>query len=159
MRLLFTQTLISHFLGYKIYNQDKEIVYIVKRKFSFGHLLKIYDKNNNELGTVEGDSFSLTPQFNLYVKENWVGSVTKDVSFFKPRFIVDLKGWQLSGDIFEWEYEIRTRDKKPIAYLSKAMGLTSTYAMTVCNKDDALLVLMLVLAIDCEKSTRASFHS
>ncbi len=156
MRLLFKQNLISYFFGYKIYDQNKELVYIVKRKFSFSHLLKIYDNNHNELGTLKGDTFTFTPEFRLYVRENCVGSVTKDISFFKPKFIVDLKGWQIKGDIFEWEYEIRTRDQKPVAYISKAMGLTDTYAITVCNPDDALLVTMLVLAIDCEKSTRVS---
>ena len=157
MRLLFKQNLISHFCRYKIYNQDKELVYLVKRKLSFGHLLKIYDKDNNELGTVEGEAFRFEPEFNLYTKDNWVGSVTKNISFIKPRFVVDLKGWQLSGDILEWEYEIRTHDQKPIAYISKAMGLTDTYALTVCNPADSLYVLMLVLAIDCEKSCRVSF--
>lgn len=47
MRLLLKQNLFSGLFGFKIYNQDKEIVYVVKRKFSFNHKLTIYENKNN----------------------------------------------------------------------------------------------------------------
>ena len=156
MRLLFKQNIISAFFGYKIYNENKELVYNVKRKFSFGHSLKIHDSNNNEIGAVKGETFTFTPEFEMFENGYYVGSVTKDISFFKPKFLVNFRGWHIKGDVFEWEYEIRTSDDKPIAYLSKAMGLTDTYAITVCNPEDALYVLMIALIIDLEKSSRVT---
>ncbi len=156
MRLLFKQNLFSCFFGYKIYNENKELVYNVKRKFAWGHSLKIYDGNHNELGAVTGEMFTFTPEFEMSEGGYYIGSVTKDISFFKPRYLINYRGWNIKGDIFEWEYEIRDREQKPIAYISKALGATDIYAITVCNKDNALYVLMIVLIIDLEKSTRVS---
>lgn len=157
MRLLFKQNLFNHFFGYKIYNEDKDLVYCVKRKLAWGHSIKIYDNQNNQLGAIKGEAFTFTPEFEMIENGYPIGSVTKEISFIKPKFLINYRNWYIKGDIFEWDYEIRSREDKPIAYISKAFGLTDTYAITVCNPDHALYVLMMVLIIDLEKSSRVSF--
>ncbi len=157
MRLLFKQNLFSGLFGFKIYNQDRELVFVVKRKFSLRHRFEILDNNNNVLGTINGDSFRATTQFELFANGQRIGSVTKQPGFLKPKYTIGMKGWVLKGDIFEWDYSIYTRAQRPIAYISKALGLTDTYAITVCNPDDALCVVMVMVAIDAEKSTRVSY--
>ena len=156
MRLLLKQNLFSGLFGFKIYNQDKEVVYIVKRKFSFNHKLTIYDNQNNELGVVSGEAFRSTAEFTLVANGEHIGSVTKEPGFLKPKYTIGMKGWTLKGNVFEWDYSIYTFNQRPIAYISKALGLTDTYAITVCNPEDVLTVVMVVIAIDAEKSTRVS---
>lgn len=156
MRLLLKQNLFSGLFGFKIYNQDKEVVYKVKRKFSFNHILNIYDSKEKLLGVVSGESFRSTAEFTLVENGCYIGSVTKYPGFLKPKYKIGMKGWVLKGNVFEWDYSIYTRSDRPIAYISKALGLTDTYAITVCNPDEALKVVMVVIAIDAEKSTRVS---
>ena len=156
MRLLLKQNLFSGLFGFKIYNQDKEVVYVVKRKFSLKHILTIYDSQNNELGVVSGDSFRSTAEFTLIENGCCIGSVTKYPGFLKPKYNIGMNGWILKGNILEWDYSIYTRNDRPIAYISVALGFSGTYAITVCNPVDALYVVMVVVAIDAEKSTRFS---
>ena len=156
MRLLLKQNLFTGLFGFKIYNQDKEVVYQIKRKFSFNHNLTIYDKDNNVLGVVKGKAFRSTAEFTLIEDGGCVATVTKYPDFLKPKYEIGILGWVLKGNIFEWDYSIYTNKDRPIAYISKALGLTDTYAITVCNPDDALKVVMVVIAIDAEKSTRVS---
>ena len=53
MQLLFKQRLFSWFDSYDIYDESGNTVYTVKGKLSWGHLLEIYDRFDNHIGTVQ----------------------------------------------------------------------------------------------------------
>lgn len=55
----------------------------------------------------------------------------------------------------EWDYTIVGPDGQRIAAISKELfHMTDTYVMDIVNPEDALYVLMFVLAIDAEKCSR-----
>lgn len=55
----------------------------------------------------------------------------------------------------EWDYQIMNSRNQCVATISKEIfRLTDTYVIDVCNEEDALDVLLLVLAIDAEKCSR-----
>lgn len=155
MKLIFKQRLFSWFDSYDIYDQNGEVVYVVKGKFAWGHCLKIYDSIGTELGTVKERVFSFFPKFEIYLGENYIGCIKKELTFFKPIFNIDYNGWHIEGDLFEWEYNILNSSGNSVATISKQIfKLTDTYVIDVFNPSDALGVLMLVLAIDAEKCSR-----
>lgn len=155
MKLIFKQRLFSWFDSYDIYDQNGEVVYVVKGKLSWGHCLKIYDSIGTELGTVKERVFSFFPKFEIYLGENYIGCIKKKLTFFKPIFNIDYNGWHIEGDLFEWEYNILNSSGNSVATISKQIfKLTDTYVIDVFNPSDALGVLMLVLAIDAEKCSR-----
>lgn len=152
MKLLFKQRMFSWFDSYDVYDDAGNTVYTVKGQLSFGHCLKIYDASGNELGTVKERVFSFLPRFEIYRGEDYIGCITKEFSFFRPKFSVDCMGWQVDGDFMEWDYCILDGRENVVAQVSKELfNWTDTYAIDVKNRDDALYVLMLVIAIDAEK--------
>mgnify|MGYP000323241797 CR=1 FL=1 len=50
MKLLFKQRMFSWFDSYDIYDENENTVYVVKGQLSWGHCLKIFDTEENELG-------------------------------------------------------------------------------------------------------------
>ena len=155
MKLLFKQRFFSWFDSYDIYNEQGNTVYTVKGELSWGHLLRIYDAIGNEVGAVKEKVFTWLPRFEIYLKDNYVGSISKEFSFFKPRFNIDYNGWHVDGDWFEWDYSIINTSGCHVAHISKEIwNWTDTYVIDVYNPDDALNALMLVLAIDAEKCSR-----
>jgi uncharacterized protein YxjI len=152
MKLLFKQRMFSWFDSYDVYDDAGNTVYTVKGQLSFGHCLKIYDASGNELGTVKERVFSFLPRFEIYRGDDYIGCITKEFSFFRPKFSVDCMGWQVDGDFMEWDYCILDSRENVVAQVSKELfNWTDTYAIDVKNRDDALYVLMLVIAIDAEK--------
>jgi uncharacterized protein YxjI len=152
MKLLFKQRMFSWFDSYDVYDDAGNTVYTVKGQLSFGHCLKIYDASGNELGTVKERVFSFLPRFEIYRGDDYIGCITKEFSFFRPKFSVDCMGWQVDGDFMEWDYCILDGRENVVAQVSKELfNWTDTYAIDVKNRDDALYVLMLVIAIDAEK--------
>ena len=155
MKLLFRQRFFSWFDSYDIYDEAGQTLYVVKGKLSWGHCLKIYDAQDNEIGTVKEEVFTLLPQFDMYLKDQYIGCIRREFSLFRPKFTVDCKDWRVEGDWFEWDYTIYNSAGSPVASVSKELlEFTDTYVIDVQDPKDALSALMLVLAIDAEKCSR-----
>ena len=155
MKLLFKQRLFSWFDSYDIYNEAGETVYTVKGQLSWGHCLKIFDTYGNEIGTVKERILTFLPKFEIYLADKYIGCISKEFTFLKPKYNIDYNGWHIEGDFFEWDYNILSQGGQNIATVSKQLfNLTDTYIIDVNDSQDALCALMLVLAIDAEKCSR-----
>ena len=155
MKLRFRQRFFSWFDSYDIYSEAGETVYTVKGELAWGHLLRIYDARGEELGAVKEQVMTWLPKFEMYLGDRYIGCIRKEFSFFRPRFRVDCNGWQVEGDWFEWDYRIVNAAGQSIASVSKELwNWTDTYVIDVVQPQDALCVLMLVLAIDAEKCSK-----
>ncbi len=157
MRLLFKQRFFSWFDSYDIYNEAEEVVYTVQGQLAWGHCLKIFDVTGVELGTVKEKIFTFLPAFEIYLGEQYMGCINKEFSFFKPRFNIECNGWTVDGDWLEWDYRILDAQGREVAVVSKELfQWTDTYVLDIAQPQDALCVLMLVLAIDAEKCSRSN---
>ena len=155
MKLLFKQRFFSWFDSYDIYNEAGETVYTVQGQLAWAHCLKIYDARGVEIGTVRERILTFLPKFEMYLGDRYVGCISKEFTFFRPRFHIDCNGWHIDGDWFEWDYQILNNAGRMIAYVSKQLfNFTDTYVIDVEDPQNALCALMLVLAIDAEKCSR-----
>ena len=155
MRLLFKQRFFSWFDSYDIYDEAGNTLFTVKGELAWGHLLRIYDANGNEVGCIKEKIFTWLPKFEMYFGDSYIGSINKEFSFFRPKFNIDYNGWQIEGDWFEWEYTIQNSSGRDVAAVSKKIwNWTDTYVIDVYDPKDAVYALMLVLAIDAEKCSR-----
>lgn len=157
MKLLFKQRFFSWFDSYDVYGENGETLYIVKGQLSWGHCLKIFDPQENEIGMVKERVFTWLPKFELYQGNNYIGCISKELSFLKPKYEIDYMGWHVEGDFMEWDYRVADRAGNSVATVSKQLfNWTDTYAIDVYDPQNALGALMLVLAIDAEKCSRGN---
>ena len=140
---------------FDIYDESGNTVYTVKGQLSWGHCLKIYDSLGTEIGTVKERVLTFLPKFEIYLGNDYVGCISKEFSFFVPRFNIDFNGWHVDGDFFEWDYRILDSRGEEIATVSKELfNWTDTYVIDINDPKDAICALALVLAIDAEKCSR-----
>ncbi len=155
MKLLFKQRFFSWFDSYDIYNEAGQTVYTVKGQLAWGHCLKIYDAQGVEIGTVKERILTFLPKFEMYLVNRYIGCISKEFTFFRPKFNIDCNGWKVDGDWFEWDYQILDGSGRPVANVTKEIwNWTDTYVIDVVTPNDTLCALMLVLAIDAEKCSR-----
>ena len=121
MKLLFKQRFFSWFDSYDIYNELGQTVYTVRGQLSWGHCLKISDALGREIGTVKERILTFLPKFEMYLGNDYIGCISKEFSFFKPAFNIDCNGWQVEGDLFEWDYQILSSSGTPIANITKEL--------------------------------------
>lgn len=155
MKLLFKQRFFSWFDSYDIYNEARHVLFTVKGCLSWGHKLEIYDARGAHIATLKEEVFTFLPRFRMYIKGQYIGEIKKEFTFFKPSFTLECKGWQVDGNFFEWDYTILDSNKRKIAYISKELfNFTDTYTIDVLESDNALMCLMVVLAIDAIKCSQ-----
>ena len=155
MKLLFKQRFFSWFDSYDIYDESGRVVYQVEGKLSWGHKLVIYDRNRNEVGTVLEKVMTFLPKFEMYKNNEYMGCLSKELSFFLPHYNIDYNGWHIDGSLAEWDYTIVDSNCDTVAVICKQIfNVTDTYVIDVKNPDNALDALMFVLAIDAEKCSR-----
>lgn len=155
MKLLFKQRFFSWFDSYDIFGEDGRILYTVKGKLAWGHKLQIYDSVGRQIGTVRERIISLFPAFELYEGDRYLGCVRRKLSFLKPRYEIDFKGWKVSGNFLEWDYQIYGAGGELVATVDKEIfNWTDTYVIDVKDPADALYCLMFTLAVDAEKCSR-----
>lgn len=153
MKLLFKQRFFSWFDSYDVYDSEGNIYYTVEGKISWGHKLHILDSNGNHIGTAKQVILTFMPKFELYVNENYIGCISKELTFFKPKYNIDCNGWHIEGNMFEWDYSIKSQNETIAVVKKEIFNLTDTYTIDV-KEENALIALMVVLAIDAEKCSR-----
>ena len=155
MKLIFKQRFLSWFDSYDIFDEFNNVVYKVKGQLSWGHLFKIYNSNNEEIGHLKQKVFTFLPKYEIYVKGNKLGEIHRDFSPFIPKFTITFGNYTVKGNFFEWDYDVY-KDNIKIASISKEFfHLTDTYIINV-NENESLISLMIVLAIDSIKDNRSS---
>lgn len=157
MRMIFKQRFFTWFDSYDIYDEDGNVLFTVEGQLSWGHKLHILDAARNHIATVQEQLLTFLPCFSLYLGDEKIGTITKEFSFFHPHFTLDFNGWQVDGDWLEWDYSILDQQDNVVANISKeVMNWTDTYVIDVSDPANALLALMVVLAIDAEKCSHAN---
>ena len=154
MKLLFKQRIFSWFDSYDLYNENGETLFQVEGKLSWGHKLLIYDQMHLQIGEVKEEVLTLLPKFILYDHGIEIGKIEKEFTFFRPKFHLTCNDWRVEGDFMEWDYTV-LNDTRIIMQASKELfHFSDTYVLDIERDEDALLCLMIVLAIDAAKCSR-----
>lgn len=157
MKMLFKQRILSLLDSYDIYDEYGNVLYQVKGRFAFGHRAVIYNRSGYEVGEVVQRILTFLPKFEIYKAGQYLGCICKELTFLHPRYRFDCNGWQVDGSIMEWDYRILDTSGNVVARISKELfNWSDTYSIDVNDPEDALEVLMFVLAIDAEKCSRNS---
>lgn len=156
MKLLLKQKMFSWFDSFDVYGEDGKVAFKVKGHLSWGKKLKIYTPQGDEIGEVNQKIVSITPTFNIYERGEKIGSINKKLfKLFGSAYNMESLGWTAKGNFTEWNYEIKDSHGNRVAKIGKKLlNLTDTYVLDIANPQDALYVLMFVIAVDAEKATR-----
>ncbi|MDR2932391.1 MAG: LURP-one-related family protein [Oscillospiraceae bacterium] len=155
MQLLFKQRLFSWFDSYDIYHEDGSTAFSVKSRMDWGHRLEISDHTGCPVATLREKVLSFLPRFDMIIGDNFIGSIKKKLTLFKPVFTLDCNGWEVRGDIWEWNYEVDAPSGTQIMRAAKEIfNWTDTYIIQIADPQNALLSLMIVLAIDAAKCSK-----
>lgn len=155
MKMLFKQRMLSLLDSYDIYDEYGNVLYRVEGKFSWGHRAVIHTPDGQAVGEVVQKILTFLPKFEIYNHGQYRGCIRKEFTFLHPKYFFDCNGWRAEGSVLEWDYRIFDTSGRVVAQINKELlHWTDTYSIEVANPEDALEVLMFVLAIDAEKCSR-----
>ena len=153
MLLTFKQKLMSLAGKYEVYDEAGNPVYKIQGRISIPKRFEIYNMQGEKIAVLKSKVFDILPQFRLFIDGQEVGRVKKKFTFFTQKFKVDCNDWKVDGNILGWNYSIVDTNNEVVASMEKKLWhMTDQYVLDIADPKDALLVLMIVLAIDAEKA-------
>lgn len=151
MRYLIREKIFSFADRFNIQDENGNTRFEVEGKvFSLGNKLRIYDINGRELIYIEQKVWRLLPEYNIYKGDRLLARVKKELTFFKPRFIIESQYGDLTidGDVFAHNFNI-LKNGRPIAWISKKwISLSDTYSVEISDGEDEAFILSLSIVLD-----------
>lgn len=150
MQLSIRQRMFSWTDSYDVFDETGAARYQVKTEFfSFGHQIHVYDRRTGrEVGSVHEKLLSFLPRFEIVLDGRVQGSVRKELSFLRPRYNVDFRGWEAEGDFLGWDYRVMSGRRRVMTITKALLHWTDSYVLHYEDPADELPGLMLVIAID-----------
>ena len=139
------------------YGADK--YYVEGQVFSFGKKLRVYDLVGNEVAYIEQQIFTFLPRFYVYVNGSKVAEIVKEFSFFTQRYSVEGLGWDVEGSFMAHDYWITKNGNEIIRISKEWMTWGDSYQIDIQEKEDEIIALAVVLAIDCVMAASAAAAS
>ncbi len=160
MKLYVKQKVFSWGDNFTVKDAMGEDRYIVKGEvFTFGNKLHVYDMSGREVAFIKQELWSLLPKYYVFCNEQQVAEIRRELTLFRPKYSIVGPGWEVDGHFLAHDYEI-TQNGQRIVSISKAwMSWGDSYELDIANRQDELMALAVVLAIDCvlaSQSTRVS---
>ncbi|EOS59823.1 hypothetical protein C815_01985 [Firmicutes bacterium M10-2] len=147
--LYIAQKFFSLWGTYEVFNENGAVEYRIKGSPSLTRTLTVYDAQDHELGKIHQVFMSFLACFEILRNDEKIGTIQRKFSFFHPKLIMNYMGWQASGNIWGWNYKIYDDSGREVGTINtKIWHLTDQFSIEYERKEDALPLLMLVLAID-----------
>ncbi len=157
MQLMIKERIFTLTDSYHVYDEHGSIRYDVKAEFfSWGHQLHVYDHaTGREIGSIHQKLFTFLPKFEIVIDGRLMGTVSKEFTFFIPKYHVDYLGWEVDGDFMGWDYQAYRNGCQVLSISKAILSWSDTYTLNIANPADEIPALMLVIAIDavnCSKN-------
>ena len=156
MKLYMKQKSLSFRARFTIKDELERDLYTVSvEPVAFGRKLLIYDMSGIEVGSIQQKTFSIRPRYFLFENGKQTAELMKDFSILRPQYRLSGKNWEINSDTWAHTFEI-TNGRLPVASISKAWKtFGDSYEMDISHREDALLVIEIMIAIDCITEQRA----
>ena len=156
MKLYIKQRIFSWTDSYDVCDETGEPRYEVKAEFfSFGHQIHVYDsRTGREVGSIHEKLFTLMPQFEIVVNGRVQGTIRKEFTFFRPRYQVDYRGWDVEGDFMGWDYRVTDGRREVMSISKELFRWSDCYVLDYSSPADEMPGLLLVIAIDAANCSK-----
>ena len=156
MKLYIKQKIFSWNDKFSVYDETgAERYYVEGELFSWGKKLHVYDRVRREAAFVRQELFTLLPKFIVSIGGQDIAEIVKEFTFFKPKYRIDGLGWEIDGDFWDHEYEIKKNGRTIVSLSKEWFTWGDSYRVEVYQEDLEAVVIALVIAIDCVKADQS----
>ena len=150
MKLYMKEKFLSLHDRFAIRDENGWEKYFVEGEFlSLGKKLHLLNVHGEEVSFIQQKLFTLMPCYTVSVRGREVAQIRKEFTLFFQRYVIDGLGWEIEGNVWAHEYEIR-RNGRPIVSISKEwLTWGDSYVLDILDPADEILALAVVLTIDC----------
>lgn len=137
----------------------KDVYFVEGELFSWGKKLNMIDTSGKPILYIKQNIWNWLPNYTLYMHDQEVATVKKELTFLKPRYSIHGPNWDVEGNFWEHDYQIRENGSL-IATISKEwFTWGDSYELDIEDDTHTLLALGIIVTIDCVIAAQAAASS
>ena len=150
MKLYMKEKLFSFHDRFTIQDENGWDKYFVEGElFSLGKKLHLLSARGDEVAFIRQELLTLMPRFTVTVAGREIAQIRKEFTFFFQRYVIDGLGWEIDGDVWAHDYEIRKNGRIIVRITKEWLTWGDSYVLDILDPADELVALAVVLTIDC----------
>lgn len=162
MKLYVNEKLFSMHRKFYVKDENEMDVYEISSKIiSFGAKTTINDMYGNKIAYIEQELFHMTPNYNVYINEEFVFKITKKFQLFKNDYKLS-NGYRVDGNFMMLDFIIYDSNDVQIGSIKrKFFSIGDKYEISIDDITKKEIVLAIIVAItnDINRSQNSSSNS
>lgn len=159
-QLYMKQKMFSLSGKFSVTDAAQQDVYFVEGSFlQVPKTFTIFDKKRHEVAHITKKVLSLLPKFFVEVDGREILTIKKELSFFKGRYTIEHAAIEMRGDWWDMDFSVYHQNQLIGAVRKKWLSWGDQYEVTVHEETFETILIALVVAIDCVKSSEAAAAS
>ena len=137
---------------------DMDVYEISSKVFSIGDKTTINDMQGNKVAYIEQEIFHLTPNYNIYIGEQFAFKITKKFQLFKNDYVLS-NGYRVEGGFMMLDFAVFDDKNNQIGSITrKFISIGDKYEITIDDVSKKEIVLAIIVAItnDVNRSQSSS---
>lgn len=130
--------------------QMDDIFYAEGKLFSFGKKIRMHTMDGDEVLYIKQNVWSFLSRFEFYVGEQLISEMKQELSFLKKRYNIVTPNWDITGDIWAMNYEIREGSRVIARINKKWFSFMDAFEIDVFAEEYLELILGVVIVIDAD---------
>lgn len=136
---------------FTVKNEDLEDVFYAEGEFfSFGKKIRLHTMDGDEVLYIKQKVLSLLSRYEFYIGNEKISEMKQEFTFFKKKYNIITPDWKITGDIWDYNYEIREGNRVIAKINKKWFSFMDAYEIEVYEEDYLELILGVVIVIDAE---------
>lgn len=152
MRYVIKEEFWSFGDDFYIYDENQKPVFFVDGEaFSWGSKLSFQDLEGRELAYISQKMLSWKPKFEIYRDGTLFAEVTKEWSWFKQSFTLDVPGpndFAIEGAFWKHDYHFSRREGVVATVSKELFSWSDTYGIEIAEGQDDVAILCAAIVID-----------
>ena len=150
MRLYIKQSILTLGERFTVWNEFNEPAYSVEGSFmTIPKQFKIYDLSGVQVAEISRHLFQLLPKYDIKTKKHHV-ILEKHFTMFADKFSIKGLDWLIQGDFTSHHYSFYAQGHNIMTLRKKWFTIGDAYELDIDRKENEVLALALVIAIDYE---------
>ena len=152
MKLVCKEQLFPRTFGYRVYDENGDVAFVVKSRPTFGWLLDLYAVDGVRVARLKERKPVWPSEFEMYVRDSrigdrYLGYVTIEETEMYPTYTISCNGWRIDIEPETRSYTIVDPAGKVVAFIEGAIFPLVKYTINVSDAENVLPVVMFALSV------------
>ena len=159
MKLYVNEKLFSIHKKFYVKDENNMDVYEISSKIiSLGDKTTINDMQGNKIAYIEQELFHITPNYNIYIGDEFIFKITKKLQLFKNDYILS-NGYKVEGNFMMLDFTIYDDNNTQIGSIKrKFISIGDKYEINIddINKKEIVLAIIVAITNDVNRNQKSS---